>query len=96
MCGVEVEPTGLALVQSVSQWGSGDFATRTHIPHDLHPILHVNEAEALARVRDQPAIERLYQRTGQMLGGKKRQFILMTTGMSGQFPSRSCYSRCWG
>ncbi|MFQ9597530.1 MAG: hypothetical protein ACLRZG_06530 [Streptococcus sp.] len=38
--------------------------------YDLHPILHVNEAEALAfsGCREiQPAIEYLYQRTGQLV-----------------------------
>ena len=53
------EPTGLALVQSVSQLeGQVIFAPgprgllipkdRLEAIYDLHPILHVNEAEALA------------------------------------------------
>ena len=46
--------------------------------YDLHPILHVNEAEALAfsGCREiQPAIEHLYQRTGQL--------VIVTLGENG-------------
>ena len=90
LCGLEVEePTGLALVQSVSQLeGQVVFAPgprgllipkdRLEAIYDLHPILHVNEAEALAfsGCREiQPAIEHLYQRTGQL--------VIVTLGENG-------------
>ena len=82
LCGLEVEePTGLALVESVSQCqGQVIFAPgprgllipteRLEAIYDLHPILHVNEAEALAfsgcdDIRK--ATEKLHQRTGQLV-----------------------------
>lgn len=82
LCGLEVEePTGFELVQSVSQLkGRVIFAPGPRgllIPeenleaiYDLHPILHVNEAEAKAfsaceEITD--AAKKLYQRTGQLV-----------------------------
>ena len=82
LCGLEVEePTGLALVQSVSQLeGQVIFAPGPRgllIPkdlleaiYDLHPILHVNEAEAKtfsACEEISEAAKTLYQRTGQLV-----------------------------
>ncbi len=54
--------------------------------YDLHPILHVNEAEALlfSGCREiQPAIERLYQRTGQL--------VIVTWGKKERLPMRNWY-----
>ena len=82
LCGLEVEePTGLELIQSVSKIkGQVIFAPgprglliteeRLEAIYDLHPILHVNEAEAKAfsaceEIAD--AAKKLYQRTGQLV-----------------------------
>ena len=75
------EPTGLELIQSVSKIkGQVIFAPgprgllipeeRLEAIYDLHPILHVNEAEAKAfsaceEIAD--AAKKLYQRTGQLV-----------------------------
>ena len=82
LCGLEVEePTGFELVQSVSQLkGRVIFAPgprgllipkeRLEAIYDLHPILHVNEAEAKAFSACQEiadAAKILYQRTGQLV-----------------------------
>ena len=82
LCGLEVEePTGLALVESVSQChGQVIFAPgprgllipteRLEAIYDLHPILHVNEAEALAFSGcddTRKAAEKLHQRTGHLV-----------------------------
>lgn len=82
LCGLEVEePTGQELVQSVSQLeGQVIFAPgprgllipkdRLEAIYDLHPILHVNEAEAKAFSACEEiseAAKTLYQRTGQLV-----------------------------
>ena len=59
--------------------GPLDSKGSTEAIYDLHPILHVNEAEAnwlfLGCREIQPAIEYLYQRTGQL--------IIVTLGENG-------------
>ena len=82
LCGLEVEePTGMELIQSVSKLeGQVIFAPgprsrlipkdRLEAIYDLHPILHLNEAEAKAfsaceEIAD--AAKKLYQRTGQLV-----------------------------
>ena len=82
LCGLEVEePTGQELVQSVAQLeGQVIFAPgprgllipkdRLEAIYDLHPILHVNEAEAKAFSACEEiseAAKTLYQRTGQLV-----------------------------
>ena len=82
LCGLEVEEsTGLELVQSVSRIeGQVIFAPgprgrlipkdRLEAIYDLHPILHVNEVEALefsGCKEIHQAVEGLYQRTGQLV-----------------------------
>ena len=82
LCGLEVEePTGMELIQSVSKLeGQVIFAPgprgllipkdRLEAIYDQHPILHVNEVEALefsGCKEIHQAVEGLYQRTGQLV-----------------------------
>ena len=90
LCGLEVEePNGMELIQSVSKLeGQVIFAPgprsllipkdRLEAIYDLHPILHLNEAEAKAfsdceEIAD--AAKKLYQRTGQL--------VIVTLGENG-------------
>ena len=90
LCGLEVEePTGMELIQSISKLeGQVIFAPgprsrlipkdRLEAIYDLHPILHLNEAEAKAfsaceEITD--AAKKLYQRTGQL--------VIVTLGENG-------------
>ena len=82
LCGLEVEePTGMELIQSISKLeGQVIFAPgprgllipkdRLEAIYDQHPILHVNEVEALefsGCKEIHQAVEGLYQRTGQLV-----------------------------
>ncbi|AMP67092.1 PfkB family carbohydrate kinase [Streptococcus australis] len=82
LCGLEVEePTGMELIQSISKLeGQVIFAPgprgllipkdRLEAIYDQHPILHVNEVEALefsGCKEIHQAVEGLYQRTGKLV-----------------------------
>ena len=81
MCSSDLKSPGLALVQSISQLeGQVIFAPgprgllipkeRLEAIYDLHPVLHVNEVEALefsGCKEIHQAVEGLYQRTGQLV-----------------------------